>query len=354
MIKFIVFTAGLIVIAAGIRATSGLLIPLVLALFLAVITFPLVERLQRAVHRVVAVVITMLTVLAMLVGPGMLIATAIRQFTRATPEYEAQLRKIILASYAWLQQRNVDASHFAPLIDPSFIFGFVVMTLSGVVTLLSFVFLVVLISAFVLAEAADVASRRPHVLPPQLRGVIVQVARQMQIWLWVKTIISLLTGLVAGLWVWIMGIEFALLWGLVAFILNYIPNFGSLVAALPPALLALIQSGPLAAVIVLIGYVVINIALGSVMEPYLMGRQIGLSPLVVLLSVIAWGWLWGPVGMLLAVPITMTLKFVLETSDESRWVAALLSGGAREGRAIPNADPPIEPGQAGSPTRAAE
>lgn len=329
--RLIVGAASLIVIAAGIRATAALLIPLVLALFLAVITFPLVRWLQkRLVHPLPAVLITMLAVLAALLGPGVLVATAIRQFASAVPGYEAKLRQIVTASFEWLRLRNVDATYLATFADPSLVFGFVVTTLSGVVTLLSVAFLVVLIAAFVLVETADVVDRRSDVLPARVRQVVVRIARQMQVWLWVKTVISLATGVAAGFWVAFLGIEFALLWGLVAFLLNYIPNFGSIIAALPPALLALIQSGPLTAALVLLGYVVINVVFGSVMEPYLMGRRIGLSPLVVLLSVIVWGWLWGAAGMLLAVPITMAIKFGLESSENSRWIARLLGGGSSD------------------------
>jgi predicted PurR-regulated permease PerM len=326
--KILVSLAALIVIAAGVRATSALLIPLVLALFLAIITFPLVRLLQRRLHRLFAVLITMVTVLIALVGPGALIVTAIRQFASAAPDYEARLRKLIQRSADWLDERNLEAAYIRTFADPSMLIGFVVTTLSSVVTLLSLVFLVVLVSAFMLAETADIADRRRDVLPPKARRVISQIAQQMQTWLWVKTIVSLLTGVAAGLWVAVMGIEFALVWGLIAFLLNYIPNFGSLFASLPPALIALVSGGPLAAVIVLLGYVVINVALGSVLEPYLMGRQVGLSPLVVLVSVVVWGWLWGVAGMLLAVPITMTIKFGLEASEEFRWLARLLSGGS--------------------------
>lgn len=329
--KLILGAASLVVIAAGVRATAPLLIPLVLALFLAIITFPLVRWLQRRLaNRLLAVIITMLAVLVALVGPGVLIVTGIRRFVSAVPGYEAKLRQLLGVTVEWLRDRNVDPTFISGLADPSIIFGFVVTTLSSVVTLLSVAFIVVLVAAFVLVETTDVLDERIDALPAPVRHVVARIARQMQIWLWVKTIISLATGIAAGLWVALMGIEFALVWGLVAFLLNYIPNFGSLIAAIPPALLALIQSGPLVAAAVLLGYVGINLTFGSIMEPYLMGRRIGLSPLVVLLSVIVWGWLWGPAGMLLAVPITMTIKFGLESSDDFRWIARLLGGGASD------------------------
>jgi AI-2 transport protein TqsA len=331
-VRFLVGAASLVIIAAGLRATAVILMPLVLAIFLSVITFPLVQRLHKlGIHSAMAVAMTLLAVLAVLSGPSLLIVTAIRQFAGAVPRYETGLRTMVSRTLEWLRDRNVDTTTLTAYVDPSQVLNVMVTTLSGVATLLSLAFLVVLISAFMLFEAADIQHRRPTVLPAELRQHLARIAQEMQTWLWVKTIISFATGLVAGVWVAALGVEFALLWGLVAFLLNYIPNLGSLIAAFPPVLLALIQLGPLGAGLVIIGYVVINVAFGSFMEPYLMGRRVGLSPLAVLLSVIVWGWMWGIPGMLLSVPITMSIKIALEnSSDEVRWVARLMEGGNRE------------------------
>ncbi len=331
MMKLIVGVAGLIVILAGMRATSTILIPFVLAMFLALVCFPLVRLLQeRRVHRVLAVIITMMAVLGALVGPSLLVITAIRQFATAVPGYEAQLRRIVQDGFEWLRVAQIDTAFLTTFADPARIFSLMVNALTGVVTLLSLAFLVALIAAFMLVEAADALNGRRSPLPLQVRQVFAKIAKDMQTWLWVKTIISLATGVAAGFWVGLLGIEFALLWGLTAFLLNYIPNLGSLIAAVPPALLALVQFGPLVAGLVVAGYIVINAFFGSVLEPYLMGRRIGLRPLVVLLSVVLWGWMWGIAGMLLAVPITMAVKFGLESSEESRWIADLLGDSSRQ------------------------
>jgi AI-2 transport protein TqsA len=331
-VRFLVGAASLVIIAAGLRATAVILMPLVLAVFLSVIIFPLVQRLHRlGIHPALAVAMTLLAVLGVLSGPSLLIVTAIRQFATAVPRYEAGLRTMVTRLIEWLRDRNVDTTTLTAYIDPSQVLNVMVTTLSGVATLLSLAFLVVLISAFMLFEAADILHRRPTVLSAELRQHLARIAREMQTWLWVKTLISFATGLVAGIWVAILGIEFALLWGLVAFLLNYIPNLGSLIAAFPPTLLALLQLGPLGAVLVVVGYIVINVGFGSFMEPYLMGRRVGLSPLAVLLSVIVWGWMWGIPGMLLSVPITMSIKIALEnSSDDLRWLARLIEGGNRE------------------------
>ena len=122
-----------------------------------------------------------------------------------------------------------------------------------------------------------------------------------------------------------MGLDFPLLWGLLAFLLNYIPNIGSIIAAVPAVLLALVQIGPGRAIVIAGGYVAINLLIGNLIEPRVMGQGLGLSTLVVFLSLIFWGWVLGPVGMLLSVPLTMTLVMALESQEDTRRYALILT-----------------------------
>jgi AI-2 transport protein TqsA len=331
--RALVALASLVIVVAGLRATSAVMIPLVFAIFLALLSFPLVRLLQRLrLHAVVAVLLTVLAVLAALVGPGVLIVAAVRQFASAVPIYEAQLRQITSSAFAWLRENNVDTNALTTFADPARALELILATLSGVVTLLSVAFLVVIISAFVLIEAANVFSWRQTVLSSQQRRSLATFVGNLQTYLWVKSGVSLATGLAAWGWCTFLGIDFALLWGLLAFLLNYIPTFGSLVAAVPPTLLALIQFGPASAVLSVAGYIGINIVFGSLLEPTLLGHRLRLSPLVVLLSVIMWGWIWGIAGALLSVPMTMAIKIGLEQSEQSRWIAELMEGGGRAAR----------------------
>jgi len=135
---------------------------------------------------------------------------------------------------------------------------------------------------------------------------------------------SLGTGMTIGIVLWVIGVDYAPVWALVAFLLNYIPNIGSIIAAVPAVLVALIQIGPAAALATGISYIVINTLFGNVIEPRMMGRTLGLSTLVVFLSLVFWGWILGPVGMLLSIPLTMVVKIALETNPHSRWLATLL------------------------------
>jgi AI-2 transport protein TqsA len=150
--------------------------------------------------------------------------------------------------------------------------------------------------------------------------------RDTQRYLGIKTIISLATGFLAGMLCWVAGVDFFLLWGILAFVMNFIPAVGSLIASIPPILLALIakDGGPTDAVVVAGGYGLINMFLDNFVQPTLLGKRFGLSILVVVLCVLFWGWLWGLIGIVLAVPLTMILKVVLDNSDEFRWVAVAI------------------------------
>jgi len=122
----------------------------------------------------------------------------------------------------------------------------------------------------------------------------------------------------------LMGVDYAILWAVIAFLLNFIPNIGSIIAAVPPMLIALIQLGPMSSMLVAGLYMITNTVFGNVIEPRYMGRSLGLSTLVVFVSLVFWGWIFGPVGMLLSIPLTMVVKIGLENSEKNRWLAVLL------------------------------
>jgi AI-2 transport protein TqsA len=156
------------------------------------------------------------------------------------------------------------------------------------------------------------------------RGMI----RDVQQYLGIKTLVSLLTGLLIGFWTWTLGLDFPLFWGLIAFLFNYVPNIGSILASIPAVMLALLEFGPGRALAVAAGYMVVNLVIGNFLEPNLHGRRFGISTLVVILSLVFWGWVWGPVGMILSLPLTMILKITLENTEDFRWIAVLLGGAA--------------------------
>jgi predicted PurR-regulated permease PerM len=150
----------------------------------------------------------------------------------------------------------------------------------------------------------------------------------------IKTLVSIATGIVVSIMLWAFGLDFPILWGVLAFLLNFIPNIGSIIAAVPAISLAILQLGPAQAGFIGLGYLTINTVMGNVVEPKYLGKGLGLSALVVFLSLIFWGWLLGTVGMLLSVPLTMILKIGLQSSAEGRWFAVLLSGDTEESSSV--------------------
>ncbi len=193
---------------------------------------------------------------------------------------------------------------------------------------LSVAFIVMLLTIFMLSEARVFGRRFSAICDakgPNLQRMR-SATKDIQRYLGIKTLISMATGLLAGLLCWQMGLEFPLLWGILAFALNFIPAVGSVIAGIPPILLSLLNNGDISdAMLIALGYLIINGFLGNFLEPTLLGRRFGISTVVVILSVIFWGWLWGPVGMLMAVPLTMLLKVGLDNSSDFRWIGVAIS-----------------------------
>ena len=188
------------------------------------------------------------------------------------------------------------------------------------------VFLIILTVVFMLFEA-PMLSKKVHLAlddPEMKMQQIDRFLESINSYLAIKTLVSLATGLCVAILLWILGVDYFVLWAVVAFFLNYIPNIGSIIAAIPPVLLALVTLGPLTSGIVALGYITINTVMGNIVEPRYMGRGLGLSTLVVFLSLIFWGWLLGTAGMLLSVPLTMNVKIALEATDEGQWLATML------------------------------
>jgi AI-2 transport protein TqsA len=191
---------------------------------------------------------------------------------------------------------------------------------------LSNIVLILLTVTFILLEASSFPVKLRAVLDvpqaalPQLGRFVDTMKRYVVI----QTAISLTAGILIGIMLAVLGVDFPVLLGLLAFLLNYIPNLGSIIAAIPAVLLALVQYGMGRAALVAAGYIVIYFILGNIVQPRLMGRGLGLSTLVVFLSLIFWGSLLGLVGMVLSIPITMTFKIAFESNENTRWIAVLL------------------------------
>jgi predicted PurR-regulated permease PerM len=322
--------AAVVVVIYGMQMMSVLLVPFLVAAFLALITVRPMLWLQA--HRVPSVLAALLIVtmlMLLLVVVGTILGTSIADFTAALPTYQARLDAINQQAFEFLVKHlKVDESteSMSDMIDPGFAMALVAGILNGLRDVLTNTFLIIFTMIFILLEAGTAKTKFQAAFgrsADSLQGAR-DFMQNLGRYLGIKTLVSMATGVCAGLLTWALHVDFPLLWAMFAFLLNYVPTIGSIIAAVPAVLLALIQIGPGAAGATAVGFISINLVFGNFLEPRLMGYGVGISPLVVFVGLIAWGWIFGPVGMLLSVPLTMTLKMALENDDRTRWVAILL------------------------------
>lgn len=334
--------ASFVIVVAGLREGASILLPFALALFLAVMSMPIMFWLQlRRVPAPLAIVLTMLMIGVVFGALIMLGTQAVADFQDQLPGYRARVEALYASWVAGLSAQigiQLDQYLTFELIDPGAAVDFFASTAARVAGFLTNTFLVLLIMAFVLSEAMvfpfkfraivgrrESERRRVTKMVPNDRRRMTKIVREVQEYLGIKTLTSLTTGLLIGVLAWFAGLDFPILLGLIGFVLNYIPTVGSILAAVPALLLSVVQFGSLGNfILVIVGYGAINTVFGNIVEPSLMGRRLGLSTLVVILSLLFWAWVWGPVGALLAVPLTMVVKIMLENTEDLRWVAILL------------------------------
>ncbi|MFO0632643.1 MAG: AI-2E family transporter [Nannocystaceae bacterium] len=329
--RTLVTLAAGVVVVAGLKAAASIALPFLFAVFLTVLaTPPLLWIERRGIPPVLAVIPVVLVLLGALALFGALLTASLDRFADTLPAYRAALEAMFLDSLQWLRRHGVGVplSGYAESFDPADVVDMVGTLAGATVAALSNTALVLLTTLFMLLEVAGfprkvrVAMGRPEAEFAAGRTMLVDVQRYLAI----KTGISLLTGVAVALLCLLVGLDFPLLWGLVAFLCNYVPNIGGFVAAVPTLLVALVQPGlgTGAMFVIGLGHALIHTVIGNIVEPAWMGRKLGLSPLVVLLCLVFWGWLWGPVGMLLSVPLTMAVKIALESDESLQWIAVLL------------------------------
>jgi AI-2 transport protein TqsA len=335
-----IVAAAVVILVAGLRAAAPFLLPLMVAGFLAVLCFPVTRwLLNRGLNQVLAVFLTVLAAALLLGAVGLVVTGAVNEFTQVAPIYAEQLYVRTTTLLAGLEDRGIDVNQYIERFDPTSLVSvgraLVQRTLQGVASFMTFATLVLLILVCLLFEGARFPARVRRAFGGRTgpSDFFARVIRDIKTYLGVKTGASLVTGILVGLWCLVLGVPFALIWALLAFLLNFIPNLGSILAAAPPVLIALVQGGPGKAALVTVGYLAVNFLIGNVAEPMFMGRQFGLATVLVFLSLIFWGWLWGVLGMLLSVPLTMVCKIVLEQYPELDWLVVMISKAPSVGKA---------------------
>lgn len=315
-----------------IHIASSIVIPFLLAAALATAFQPISQRIaRRGLPTFVTALLSLLCVLVLVTGVGVVVYVAASDLAASLPEYAARLQEFQTRAAGWLDDRSMAGAAKSvraydvttPLAN---------LAQSSLVSLggyLQTLFFVLVITAFIQLEARHYRRKLIKTFegPAPIRGVMAGL-HEVQRYMLVKVMVSAANGVFLGLWCWAWGVDSPLMWGVLAFALNFIPVIGSVIAALPPIALAILTNGLGNAIGVASGYVIVNLVVDNILEPRIMGRAVGLSPLVILLAMLVWGFVLGPVGAIMAVPITMAIKIVFEHDPELQRIAFVMGEGS--------------------------
>ena len=376
--RYLITAAAIVVVIAGLREAQTLVVPFLLALFLAVALTPPLRWLESKRVPTPMAVLMVVVVVALLIGGVLSVAgRSVSDFTRQLPSYQRTMTAQFRDLESWIEKRLQDlresfeeredakprteydvredaansmltvfeepAVDVTPppssvpepperfqLVDPQWTVQVLRRLFGEIGALFSNATIILITVIFMLLEASRFPAKfhaafgESSTSLKHLQVVVTNVRRYIAI----KTLTSLLTGVAVTILTLALGIDFPVLLGLLAFLFNYVPNIGSIIAAIPAVVLALVDKNLGVAVGTAVGYVAINFFVSYAIEPRFMGRGLGLSTLVVFLSLVFWGWVLGPVGMLLSAPLTMVVKIVLEDFDDTRSLGLLMGSKA--------------------------
>ena len=327
--RILISIAAFVIIIAGINLAQSAIVLFLVSVFLALLGTPSVLWLkEKRIPSGIAVLIVMAVMIIVIVLIGAQIGSSFSSFSDELPLLQTRIREQVLQLSLVLSHKGIVLTNkfLLEYINPAAVMRLTANLLTGLGSVLSDLVLILLTVIFILLEVSSFPIKLRAVLgdPKQLFPQFTKFAIDMKRYMVIKTLINLLAGILIALWMYILGVQFPVLWGFLAFLLHYIPNIGAAIAAIPAMLMALVQLGMGSVLLVAVGYIIIGFIIGNVIEPRLMGRKLGLSTLVVFLSLIFWGSLLGLIGAILCIPLTMTLKFAFESSESTKWIAVLL------------------------------
>jgi AI-2 transport protein TqsA len=315
--------------ALALREVATILVPVVFGLFLALVAWPMVGILERrGARHAIALTAALLVVLAIVLVAGGILALSAAELVLQVPKYEGRLRDQIEMLQSLLGQFGVttDPGALLALLKPEQILSIlrpVASALSGA-GLTVFVLVFTMIYALFGASSLQARARQTFGERHTLILGIEQFGMDLRRYLLVRAQLGVFAAVLAFLLLLVLGVPFPALWAFLVFAASFIPNIGTFIAVIPPTVMAFLSGGLVPAVAVIVGYTLINFAQDHFLQPVVMGSELNLSPLVVFVSVLAWAWILGAAGALLAVPLTVGLVAIMEAYPASRDVAALL------------------------------
>lgn len=329
-LKFWIISASIIILVAGLKSASNIVTLFLVAILLTAISLAPFDWLKKKrVPEWAAMLSILLGIWIISFALLVLLGSSLNNFLLTIPDYQVRYEGLWESLQNFLIQYGMIEENINILsqINPGKVLSLVGSIFSGFSSLLSNSLLIILIFVFMLLEVSSFKNKLAIISPDSLESVDMVVS-SLKKYFGMKTLTSLSTGILVSIGLAILGVDFPVLWGILAFLLNFIPNIGSFIAAVPAVLLAFLQLPFAYGMATLIMYFAINFTIGSIIEPRLMGRSLGLSTFVVFISLIIWGWILGAVGMLIATPLTITIKIILDHRQETRNIGILLGGSA--------------------------
>jgi len=323
------YVAAGIIIISGLKIGAPIINPILMAIFFSIIIYHPIDWLKKkGVNGILSISIVVLGLLIVFFGIGGAVTRSIMEFSKNLPYYKNELHEITNSSISLLNGYGLDITPetVTDKFSASSSFEYAGKFITGVGGVFGQLMLLVLVAAFILGETNSFPIKLKAVLkdPDVSLGNITVISRNIRHYLGIKTITGLIGGTSVAIVLFIMHIQYAIIWGILVLLMRYIPNIGSIIAAIPIMLFVLIQDGLTGVLYVGLAYGAINFVIGQIIEPKFLAKGMNLSTLAVFLSLVFWGYILGDVGMLLAVPITMGMKISLETRENSRWIAIML------------------------------
>lgn len=320
--------AALVIVIAGLKVAAPIVAEFLLALFISVVCIPPIKWLVgKKIPQGLSIFLVLISVLLFLGLVGYLVGDSIQSFSANKDDYSAKLSQDLSGVFSWLSNAGipVEGLQLATLID-QYGLALVSRVVGGLNYIFQEFFIIFLSVIFILAEMSSFPVKFARAFSDSQDKMIYinAILGKIRHYLAIKTAASLLTGFIVSISLFFIGVDYPFLWGMLAFLLNYIPNIGSIIAAIPPLILAFVQLGSSAVLWTGLTFLFANMVVGNFLEPKFMGKMLGLSTFVVFLSLIFWGWIFGSVGMFLSVPLTMAIKIALETSPKTLWIAIML------------------------------
>jgi predicted PurR-regulated permease PerM len=334
----VLIVASFIIVIAGLMNAVNIINPILMGLFVSIICAqPLNWLRSKKVPKTLALIIVIVVITAIFVGLTEIIGSSLSSFKGNVDLYERNLKASGKSLLEYLNKRGItiSLSKISDLFDVSKVMKLTSSVLTSLGSIMGNALTIFFLMIFLLLELDSFQLKTKIILKnsKNSHAYFNTITKNIRDYLTIKTGTSLLTGLLIWICLKIIGVDYAVIWALIAFLLNYIPNIGSIIAAFPAMLFSLVQLGLPGVIWTTTAFLVVNMIIGNIIEPKVMGKGLGLSTYIVFVSLLIWGFILGTVGMFLSVPLTMAMKIVLEQDEKTKWIAILL-GSENEAKSI--------------------